>query len=356
MATIPEVTTIGRRLKGPGGPGVRPFGVRVNAFSGGFESDEEADRREDRDEEDEEQEEDDTIEEIVAVGTATATKARIPAGLTRAEFNLGRTRAGALNRAFDAMNRKAVTDKLAPKKKIPEIVVKAKRIPKAISGLLRFGGPVTFVADIAGRMADQISRRRLDEAGEVATRTVRPGPDTKVRTIEPETIPEIFVTAKRKPVERPRITRRDLRNFRNLGDPRVGFPDQRPDRDPKPKVKRPTLPKENPGLIKLSQPNPLPRSIQLGIPRRRPGEPGVRTRSMPGPGGLTGVGPGLVPLAMGQPVHSQRCPPCPKPKKKNRTKCYKKLVKETTNPRNDKVFKLVEINCRSGKEISKRKR
>ncbi len=80
-----------------------------------------------------------------------------------------------------------------------EVVTKAKRIPKP-TYLTRLLGPLsaaTSVAELGAMISDQISQTRLDEAGREATATDFPGPDTAVRTIQPERIPEIVVKAKR---------------------------------------------------------------------------------------------------------------------------------------------------------------
>ena len=376
---IPEIVVTGKRGRSSSGGG-SPFGFRVNQFGGGFISDEEQDRREAREGEDQNEEEEDETEEteipaVVLTKTKPAKKAipeiKVTAkriterggpkkvyGLEYWERNPVRAKARS---DLDRKLREAQMRELAKKlgKPIPEIKVVAKRLPKPVS-MLPFGGPLIFGADILAQIADRFSRMRLDEAGRVATRTVRPGPDTKVKTIQPEKIPEIIVKGKRPPVKSPRFTRRDLKRFKDFRAPRVDFPDQRPTAVPTSIVKPKTPSKKKPKLFDLVSSNQQPRSVQLGIPRRRPGQPTTTTPTttgFPGPGGLTGVNPQVLPLpGVGSSVRTRTCPPCRPKKEKPRTKCYKKLVKERTNPKNDKFYKLVEINCKSGKEVYKPKR
>jgi len=362
---IPEIVVTGKRGRSSSGGG-DPFGFRVNQFGGGFVSDEEQDRREAREGEDENEESE--IPAAVLTKTKPAKKAipeikvtakRVPKpkkvfGLEFWERNPVRRQA---SQETERLLREAKLREVAKKvgKPIPEIKVIAKRLPKPVS-MLPFGGPLIFGADILAQIADRISRGRLDDAGRVATRTVRPGPDTKVKTIQPEKIPEIIVKGKRPPVKSPRFTRRDLKRFKDFRAPRVDFPDQRPTAVPTSIGKPKTPSKKKPKLFDLVSSNQQPRSVQLGIPRRVPGQPTTTPTTTGFPGGLTAGNPQVLPLPQGDPIRSGRCPPCRPKREKPRTKCYKKLVKERTNPKNDKFYKLVEINCKSGKEVYKPKR
>jgi hypothetical protein len=364
MATLEEIIVTGRRRRGAS---PSPDGDPLENFRNLDRADE-MDREEDGREEE--------IEEITV--TAVATKlakdqkealrsatltpferemaeetARREAakrmGKTPLERTLGEKRAADLKRALDA----------ARKAEIDEIIVTGKRF---VSGAARIGmrggfGVVDFV-DIGARIADQISRQRLDDAGRIATRTVPPKPDTPVKTIPAEVIPEIIVRAKRPKPKRPKFPEFS-RDFPDTSLPFVvEFPNQNPTAAPEISVPTPKPPKkrkpkivdlmltDSPGRQFLTNPLNLPRSRLLRIPQRttRPDNP---------PGNLTGVGPQVLtsPFLAG----GNGCAPCKKPKPKDRKKCFKTLVKQATNPKNDKVFKLVEINCKTGKEIPKKK-
>ncbi len=239
-----------------------------------------------------------------------------------------------------------------------EIKVVAKRIPKG--SFLPFGGPIIFAADIIGQITNVISQRRLDEVGYLATRTVKPKPDTPVKTISPEIIDEIVVTAKRPRAKRPDILRdfstRDIDFF----DSGAGFPSQKPTavkfavKSPK-RIPKPKLPFDldpftftrtniRPGErgSPSAQPRTGPRSTLLNIPKRTT------------PGDLTRFNPQVIglPITASSPqLAGGSCGPCPKPKEKKRKKCYKGLMKQGRFARNDKFTKWVEINCRTKREI-----
>ena len=351
---IEEIIVTGERAR----PTFRsdPFGRDLDALDEQERIEDALDRAEEARDEAEEEQEETTIEEIIVRAAPTAVAARPIAGLTRSEFNLGRARAASLDRAFSAMNQAA----------IDEITVVARRSPTFARSILPFGGGLTFGADILARIVDRIGEQRLDEAGRVATRPVPFKPDTPVATIQPEVIPEIVVTAPRP--RAPVLPVPTLRPSHDRGffDPRVDFPSQRPTAVLQ-TVAAPTAPPvKKPRLIDFVLPDPgasgdprqgtgsrpLPRSTLLNIPRRVPGSPIPTT----GPGNLTGFGPAVLTSVQPGGGRASNCPPCKPRKKKNRTKCYKRLVKEKTNPRNDKSFKLVEINCRSGKEIPKKRK
>lgn len=254
--------------------------------------------------------------------------------------------------------------KAEQQKIIDEIVVKAKRVKPPIGLVRAFAGPALFAADVSARIVDQISRQRLDEIGRIATLTDPPKPDTPVRTIKPETIPEIIVTAKR-PTRRPISPlpgRIDISRD-PLGDPRVGLvrptiPAISPVKVPKPtipgKTKRPKSPLlafPDMGLTPVSP----PRSRPATIPRSRL----LNIGGTPNPAitpGLTGSNVAGVPSLQTAPVRvrANTCGPCPKPKRdkdKKRTKCYKKLVEERRTSSRDKVFKWTRIDCDTGREL-----
>ncbi len=132
----------------------------------------------------------------------------------------------------------------APASPIDEITVTARRI---VPRVIRLGGPLTFAADIAARMADVMSQRRLDEAGYLATRPVIARPDTPVQTIPPDVIPEIVVTAPRPSLGRPAPVivprRRAIPRRRIVPERRPFRPPRRPAQPVPPVIPQPALPR-----------------------------------------------------------------------------------------------------------------
>lgn len=285
-------------------------------------------------------------------------KPKLPPGMTRAEFNLGRARAASLEAVFDRTQRAA----------IEEITVKAKRIGRRTSAFVRFSpfaGALVGAADLLAQISDTVSQQRLDEAGRVATRPSKPKPDTPVATIPDEVIPEIKVFGRRRPA-RPRTplpvpTSRPGTNVLTP-DFSVGFPSQLPGIVTAP-VAKPKPPKQT----AKPKPRNLPTTTlrpTVGSDPRFFGDPRVRSTprqtpkiptARPAPRPPIFAGPSVTGVPLSDPTRtgSSFCPPCKPKKPKPRTKCYKKLVKERTNPKNDVETKWTEINCRTGREITK---
>lgn len=285
----------------------------------------------------------------------TAPRPRPVSGLTRAEFNLGRARAASLESILAADMARKIEAAL------PEIVVTGRRIAPIVGRVL---GPVVNIVDIVSQVATEFSIQRLDEAGRLATQTVESRRDSPVQTMQPEVLPEIVVKAQR-------IVPRTLTQTLDFSLPRTTlpqvllpksflFPSQTPTAEPKITVPKPKLRQRSetktqqltqiltgtlPQIQFLTNPKNISRSRLLRI-----GRTGTRTDQ------LTRDLTGVQTRVLSSPKLAQtQCPPCKQKRKKNRTKCYKTLVKQKLNPANDKVYKLVQINCDTGREIYKRR-
>jgi len=256
-------------------------------------------------------------------------------------------------------------------KPIEEIIVTGVKQPKTFGRLLGpVGAGALLLGDIGAKLADQISQRKLDEAGRLATRTIPPKPDTPVATIQPEVIPEIVVTAKQ-PRPRPAI---GLTGFvggmlglysEPIGKLPVGARVSEP---ASPRIAPPKRPKKpttigvsadpltripfdmvgsEPRFSRTREPAPIPRSRLLGIGTGQP-------KSIPGiNAGLTGANVFALPLPQTQ-TRSAICAPCPRAKRKKRqrrTKCYRQLVKQGRYASRDKTSKWAQIDCDTGKTI-----
>lgn len=282
---------------------------------------------------------------------------------------------------------------------IEEIVTTAKRPASAgpftssttstaarlgIAGVLAAAGGF-----IASKFLEQISQTKLDEAGQLATRTDTPGPDTPVIVTQTETIPEIIVTAPRLRVLSyllPPLPQ--FFPFRDLPDPFIMQPIgpapaiPRPEVQPDVDVTAPTIPRTRPATVPLRTPLmvPMPLPVPATSPRTAPPPriaPFVLPQTTPAPTGqpspvprpairpqggtrprpLTRTRTGVLPSPLGQPQPSIKrppdCPPCPKDpeQQKVREQCFKKLVKEGITADLDEEFPWVEIDCLSGREL-----
>ena len=206
----------------------------------------------------------------------------------------------------------------------------------------------------------------------------------------PEAIPEIVVTAKRAPAIN-RYLMPPLPQFypdfatpyelSPAVSPRVPMPDVAPQTDvsplsiplpqplsvPSPAPFTTMQPTTSPWLSPQpfaqpqAQPRTDPRTQPQTRPQTRPGtRPGTRTTPRTGTNPLTRLQPrGLPypqPMPMPQPKAEQgRCPPCKKKtqeRKKPRTACWKKLVKEGPYEEDDESYNWVRINCMTKQELN----
>lgn len=237
-------------------------------------------------------------------------------------------------------------------KAIPEIVVTAKRSAGVLSFAERFNiatALATIGGTLAARISDDLSQARLDALGfEMTQEDFQRTGDTPTGTIDPEVIDEITVRA-----------RRPFPRLQTL-------PEQRP----------PDFPPDLPTRVELAPQPLLPAEFSPpSIPRPRLPDIQRQSDSATNPFAdfqtQTGFGQSdltrLKPSALESPQNKSQtsprtfappqgmCEPCPKPtrtrRKKNRTECYRKMVKEARNPANDKEFRWTKIDCDTGREI-----
>lgn len=259
---------------------------------------------------------------------------------------------------------------------IPEIIVKAKRLPRVTSFLSRAAWPLTF-AEVGGQLLKatlrEAGRQAFDELGEKVTRTIPARPDTPVKTIPKpvvETIPEIIVTAKR----RPRATQLAERvNIDMMSDwfNREMLRSTLPTRSTAPQttdigtVSAPTLPRlaSQTRTITDTITQLASRTLQMTLPAtrtvtRRSTLLGIGTGTASSVASITNVGLSTVPITqsklqivtrVGQ--KTKYCTPCPRRKKQKRKKCYRQLVKQGLYPSRDKISKWAQIDCVTGKTI-----
>ena len=282
---------------------------------------------------------------------------------------------------------------------IEEVTVTAPKVAKVPLGGI--GGVLTGLAMIGAEMAREFSQQRLDEAYRVF-QDVQPRPkDSPVKTIEPEVIPEIVVTARR-PFPGPVRIPQDYSFIGPDTDPFVMVPisprfmPTQPAAVPDIAVPQPILPEIQP--LPLDIPLPLPTIQPLPLPTIQPFPgPGTIVAPLPqaqpqpsplplplpqplplplpdilpqpfappapvpltptSPVGVSFPFPFATPLPLTQPrlaTPSKKCPPCKKQKEKKekkRTECWKKLVKEGITAKQDKEFRWVPIDCRTGREL-----
>jgi len=269
--------------------------------------------------------------------------------------------------------------------KIPEIIVKAKRLPRVVSAIGRASLPLS-VAEVGGYLARNVlreaGRQAFEELGRKVTRTIPARPDTPVRTVQQTStetaIPEVIVTAKRRP--RPVA----LQERSRLQDLFTGSMLNQMQRDmlastmktgvyastaQGTRIKAPTVPK----VATSSQVATV--TDLLTIPRTTTATR-TRTRTMTLPATKTqtrrstllGIGTGAATvlatgIATGIATQSKLaqitrvgqatkyCQPCPRRKKKRRTKCYRQLVKQGRYETRDKINKWAQIDCDTGKTI-----
>lgn len=242
----------------------------------------------------------------------------------------------------------------------------------------------------------EVSQARLDEAGRLAVAPVPPKPDTPLRTIQPEVIPEVIVTAQRQ-YERPPMPQFFDRDF----DPDPWFLETVYPRV-MPTTPTITTPVDIPAPQPVTAPAPAPATMPqpLTIPQFTPfAEPTVSPATRPATAPAPAIGPGLMPslqpfvspapapgLAPGtvpgvtalpglmpgtqvrpgtstQPrtgLFASMCPTpaqvrakCKKEKNKPRRRCYRKLVKERRLPSMDEIYNWAEIDCDTGRELRK---
>ncbi|MGI9457521.1 MAG: hypothetical protein ACR2NU_13235 [Aeoliella sp.] len=285
---------------------------------------------------------------VAAAGAAVATPfEELLTKVKKSEFQklLDKTRKTAFERLLE---------KPVQKKVVEEIVVQGSRSAAAASAATRFN-IFTSVASVLGilsaKIAEEISQQKLESEFAKLMARDRTKPDSPLQTIPPDPpIPEIVVTGTRP------------------------FPTSSGGAPPRPP--RPTF-----DLIEFQRPQNIlvdPKQDKLVTPRP-PQLPRVRPTRFATPGGA--LLPSTVPLPIGdlgggdltrfqgtvlpsqrpapqtalqtQPAMAGFCPPCPKPTKrrKRRSECWRKLVKEARNPANDKEFKWVRIDCDTGREI-----
>lgn len=341
-----------------------------------------------------------TLEEIIVTASAAAVaKAQKAGAVANSQFQSLMTRGPT---EFGRLLRKP---SLLPLRGdlIEEIIVTAKK-PAAkaasrafIRGLLgTAGGAITGVATVGAMMAEEISQQKLDEAfAELMKEPVKPK-DTPVRVKQDEPIPEIIVKAKR-PRKRPRF--RFLPERQLIGDvftdvmsrpafdtptvqdieikvdsptlPEI-FPDPIPKFDLRTQTQRRSERRTSPRTRTRTQPRPraLPQTLAELLPDTSPNplqttfaQPKTKPKTKTQPKRkrpstrtlLTGFQPGMLtsPLPQTAPQMAGFCPPCPKPTRtvKKRNKCYKTLVKEARDPRRDKKYRWIEIDCDTGREL-----
>lgn len=262
----------------------------------------------------------------------------------------------------DLLARNVAQQEIAKKtgQTIEEIVVKGVRTVRRVPiGLL--GSGLTGGFQLGAWIADEVSRKRLEESYRIF-QGIKPRPkDSPVATIQPPPpIPEIIVTAKRPPAPRPTQPRMPTMFPETFSRPSIEMA-PRPKKPAKPVVPAPKLPKvllpgatilpfdlaspgRQPGRRREPSARPGTRSFRLGIGRPDTGFRDPLTPRLTTPQG--------VPVPLSDPrLATGGCPPCPKKKDKPRTRCYRQLVKQARLERNDKISKWAEINCRTGKTI-----
>jgi len=254
-------------------------------------------------------------------------------------------------------------------KAIDNIIVVGKKstAARAVAGGLASG--IIGVADVIAMISDKVSQKKLDDTfAELMAQDVRPRPDTPLKTIpkkkdqeqsKPKPIDEIIVRGKRK-IDRSARTPTNLRQLLRVGMgslvPRSPVfelePPKLPKKAPQPRLR--TQPERNPldprlplGILFARLPDRLPATLTdpIGIPPT--GRP-VRTRE-PEPNPRAAIFPRL----QTQPERAAFCPPCPKESKrrKKRNICYKQLVKQRRDPRQDIKYNWVRIDCDTGREL-----
>lgn len=267
---------------------------------------------------------------------------------------------------------------------IEEIVVTASRTSQlaAAARAARFnvaGIAGWLVGSLAAEILRDVSQARLDVAGELATRTIPARPDTPVRVMEPEVIPEIVVTARRQELVRP-----PMPQFFSVDDdpfvmqtvyPRYAepAPSVSPIVDAPLQIPMPTplvapLPLATPLPLAMPQPFPQPFPQPSTQPFPQPSaqpfpqpaaqpmpQPSVQPGTGTVPKSLTGSQTGVLPFTG---LQAGLCPPatktrtkCKKDKDKRRNKCYRQLVKQARYGRADKISKWAEIDCDTGRTI-----
>jgi len=240
------------------------------------------------------------------------------------------------------------------KKPIPNIIVTAQR-STMLQALQRANIGLTLSSifgQLGASVMRDVSQRRLEEryAWLMAPQHLEQIWRTPLQVQQPATIPEIIVTGQRPAPSVPSWSRLTLPlwvfdNFRvplNIRAPRT----QTQFEIEPPNVPRPT---------RTTTPQ-LP-TVPLPVTQPFPGRSG-------GGMGLTRVGTRVLPSRQVRPrprpqtqtLMQGYCPPAPKcteteKRKKMRTVCWRKLVKEKRDPAKDKEYKWERIDCDTGRPI-----
>lgn len=260
----------------------------------------------------------------------------------------------------------------APPPTIPEIVVKAQRLTGASTAF------AAILGSLGSLIIRDISQQRLDLA---LAEFMAPDPfvpgDTPVIVQRERPIPEITVTATRAEQLRGALKIPPYPTFTPFDPPPLEVtpplplevplspPEMFPDLAPPPAPTSPPqeFPEPGPGAVPFSPPGAVPfRLPERGpgiIPFRQPGDfpkPDLRRnpltrRQRRRVGSITFqpfAGAQLSPEAQADTAR-KRCKKCKEDKP--RTRCYRKMVKESRMPKNDTEFRWAEISCRTGREI-----
>lgn len=290
---------------------------------------------------------------------------------------------------------------VVPPQLLPEVTVIGRAPARAAFGFGRVAkfNLASIVASVGGLLVAAILKDRGEallerEFAELMARGRIKKRGTPTRTIPEQTIPEIVVKASRRsfirslfvipqtytfisvdtdPFEMQTIQPRflepapapatiaieipELPDFRTLVPAPVSIPVRSPATVPL------IAPQVRPGLLPATMPQTVPSVQPFVQPAVQPGlQPAVQpsigtqpltrvqTRVLPS----TRAGTRVQPRAgLGANLGTQNCPPCTKKKerKKPRTECYKKLVKEGVTEDLDQSYNWVKIDCLSGREL-----
>jgi hypothetical protein len=166
----------------------------------------------------------------------------------------------------------------------------------------------------------------------------------------PVVMPQVAIPAAIPAIEIPPITAPQIPRVTPTTTPRrvavpfsipwqTPLPQTRPTTQPARRVSPQTVPQTRPTTKPATQPRTSTR------PRVDP-----RTRSVPRTRDLTQSQAQELSLPSLQ-SGTKKCPPCTKEKKKPRTKCFKKLVKEHLYPDKDTSYNWTQIDCLTGREL-----